>query len=120
MKDSLKQNFDEIAADLSNARKNNAFTYWLMLIAGGMLITGLLTIILKTTGIIVLVSAAFVYMANNLLNSWLEIRKADAGYMDSACSERTGCQGAKAAKKMPPPVVVETNKSKTVKINLKG
>lgn len=105
MNDNLKQNLDEIAADLSKARQNNAPTYWLMLIFAGTLVTALITLFLTKTGIVLLVTSAFVYMANNILNSWLEIRKAE--------------KAAEAAKKMPPPVVVEASKDKEIRVNLK-
>jgi hypothetical protein len=84
MNDSTKQNLDEIAADLAKVRKNNAPTYWLMLVCGGVFATGLLTIIFKTTGITLLVTAAFVYIMNNLLNAWLEIRKAEKSVEEAA------------------------------------
>ncbi len=111
MNDNLKQNLDEIAADLSKARQNNAPTYWLMLIFAGTLVTALITLFLTKTGIVLLVTSAFVYMANNILNSWLEIRKAEKA--------AEAAKPAKPAKKMPPPVVVEASKDKEIRVNLK-
>ena len=113
MNDKLKQNLDEISSDFLRMRTSNTPTYWMTLIIAGIAITGLIALILKTTGIILLVTATFVYMFNNLLNSWVKKRNAEKK------AEELSRQ-VKVAKKTPQPVVVETYKEKQVRINPKG
>jgi len=91
MNNNLKQNLDEISADLIRARKTNAPTYWLFLVFAGILVTGLTVLIFTKTGIVLMVTSCFVYTFNNLLNAWIEIRK----------SERES-ENVKTAKKIPP------------------
>lgn len=97
MNDKIKQNLDEITSDLSRARKTNALTYWAMLAFGGLLCNGVIILLLTKTGILLLVTASFIYIMNNLVNSWIEIRKAEIEAEDAA--RRAAAKASKPLKK---------------------
>jgi len=77
MNNDTKEILDTVSNNLYELRRDNAPTYWITLIAVGMLITTIIIALLKMLGIVILCVTAFCYIFNHILNAYIAMRVAE-------------------------------------------
>jgi uncharacterized membrane protein len=77
MKESTKQFIDQTTGVLIEMRRTNNQIYWATLTLGGLLLVGIMTLLLKVFGLVVLIVFGFIYIVNKFVNDWERTRRSE-------------------------------------------